>query len=270
MNKLDHNVPVYYMNAEYARDHSEIDAFRASERENRNCRRVIENAIRENFDGMHLNQKALDVVLECYSVERIAMVLANTIRIKYDDGRFSRPNKQWARGINMPFYPYYGEPTYDRRYDYEVGSHPAILDGYVTMFRKVYVKEYLWEKFNLSEHSITFHIVDVGDDTLYYRPGIITTQDDFESSEIWYDLATVYGDEPRVTIYSVTSWMIGEGEADYADWDDCEVLEEMDKYNHDAMELFLDEYADGMGTIGDFTLDNPEYEADDEGSDDDE
>ena len=49
------------------------------------------------------------------------------------DGRFSHSNKEWAEQVSTP------EHNADRmtfRTDWVVDSHPAILDGFVTMFRK--------------------------------------------------------------------------------------------------------------------------------------
>lgn len=56
-----------------------------------------------------------------------------SICIKSYDGRFSHSNKEWAEQVSTP------EHNADRmtfRTDWVVDSHPAILDGFVTMFRK--------------------------------------------------------------------------------------------------------------------------------------
>ena len=60
-------------------------------------------------------------------------ILANTLHHKSYDGRFSPGNKKWAEQVSTP------EHNADRmtfRTDWVVDSHPAILDGFATMFRE--------------------------------------------------------------------------------------------------------------------------------------
>ena len=66
-------------------------------------------------------------------MERVGYILANTLHHKSYDGRFSHSNKEWAEQVSTP------EHNADRmtfRTDWVVDSHPAVLDGFVTMFRK--------------------------------------------------------------------------------------------------------------------------------------
>lgn len=54
-------------------------------------------------------------------------------KMDLDDGRFSHSNKEWAEQVSTP------EHNAERmtfRTDWVVDSHPAVLDGFVTMFRK--------------------------------------------------------------------------------------------------------------------------------------
>ena len=66
-------------------------------------------------------------MIEDYGFKRVGWVLSNTIQQKSDDGRFSPYNKTWACQTFIP-------PS-DRNHDFVVGSHPAVLDGFVTEFR---------------------------------------------------------------------------------------------------------------------------------------
>ena len=82
---------------------------------------------------MYLGDGAVDQVVKQYGMERVGYILANTLRYKNYDGRFSHSNKEWAEQVSTP------EHNADRmtfRTDWVVDSHPAILDGFVTMFRK--------------------------------------------------------------------------------------------------------------------------------------
>ena len=125
---------IYYQSGAYAREHNELEAFRASHRENVACKKDIEETVSRNFDGMHLNQCVISDVLARHDPERVKLVLASTIQDKEWDGRFSRSNKEWASSVQLPDTA--TESGFDRRYDYSVDTHPAVLDGFVSMFRK--------------------------------------------------------------------------------------------------------------------------------------
>ena len=60
-------------------------------------------------------------------------MLANTVQHKDWDGRFSRENKAWAAAFSI-------EPDVimgmDRRLQFIVNSHPAVLDGFIRMARE--------------------------------------------------------------------------------------------------------------------------------------
>ena len=71
-------IPVYPHSAAYAREHGELEQYRASNNVNLQCKESIEAAVREHFDGMYLSHDAAKGVIETYGMERVAMVLANT------------------------------------------------------------------------------------------------------------------------------------------------------------------------------------------------
>ena len=126
-------IPVYRQTGMYAREHGELDQFRQSNVANIACRAAIEKAIAENFDGMRLRADAAEPVLSEFGSERVMFVLANTVQHKDWDGRFSRENKAWAAAFVI-------EPDVvmgmDRRVQFIVNSHPAVLDGFIRMARE--------------------------------------------------------------------------------------------------------------------------------------
>ncbi|MCD8107045.1 MAG: DUF3849 domain-containing protein [Oscillospiraceae bacterium] len=126
-------VPIYTRTGAYANEHGELEEYRASKNENIACKEAIEKAISDNFDGMNLNHSAVEPVIEDFGKERVAFVLASTIQVKDWDGRFSQSNKDWAASV-----PTIAEvnPENDIRTEWAVQSHPAILDGFVDMFRE--------------------------------------------------------------------------------------------------------------------------------------
>ena len=82
---------------------------------------------------MYLGDDAVDQVVRQYGMERVGYILANTLHHKSYDGRFSPGNKKWAEQVSTP------EHNVERmtfRTDWVVDSHPAILDGFATMFRE--------------------------------------------------------------------------------------------------------------------------------------
>ena len=130
--------PLYRHNATYAREHNELETYRASMKASISCKEAIETAIRTHFDGMHLDESAVSEVMESFGKERISYVLANTVQQKEWDGRFSRGNKKWAQQFEIEGAM---KPEYDSRYQFVVESHPAVLDGFISAFREEYAVE---------------------------------------------------------------------------------------------------------------------------------
>ena len=98
---MNETYPYPYSAAE-ARKRNELSLWRESHRANIACRDAIENAIRQNFDGMNLQTDCLKAVLDEYGYKRTAWVLANTLHELKWDGRFSYANKHWAQtGYNL-------------------------------------------------------------------------------------------------------------------------------------------------------------------------
>ena len=137
MNILEHNSvraypPVYKGTLEQAMGERDVDAYLDSRKLNLDCKKAIEEAIRENFDGLHLKQNAAKEVVERFGEERMTFVMANTIRELSYDGRFSRQNKDWAEHIEVPENISRGR---NLNLDYVIESHPAVLDGFIDMAR---------------------------------------------------------------------------------------------------------------------------------------
>lgn len=100
----------------------------------RNCKVDIERGIATHFDGMHLNTDFIANLYALYGEERMNYVLANTVHMSDGDGRYSPGNKAWAKEISI-------NNAEDDRRTFYVNSHPALLDGFITAYRR-YVKEF--------------------------------------------------------------------------------------------------------------------------------
>ena len=125
---MNETYPYPYSAAE-ARKRNELSLWRESHKANIACRNAIEDAIRQNFDGMNLQTDCLKTVLDEYGFKRTAWVLANTLHELKWDGRFSYANKHWAEKIYIP-------TDLIHNSDFVVRSHPAVLDGFVSFYRK--------------------------------------------------------------------------------------------------------------------------------------
>ena len=123
---------VYGHTLSYAMEHGEVDKYSDSRKLDRECREAIEGTIRQNFDGMHLKHDIVKPLAEQYGSERMAFVLASTIQQESWDGRFSVDNKAWASEFYIPENIVHG---IDMNRELIVSSHPAVLDGFIDMFR---------------------------------------------------------------------------------------------------------------------------------------
>ena len=124
------DVPVYYEPFSYAKENDEVDLYRTSYRLNTECKQAIHEAIADNYDGMYLGDGAVDQVVRQYGMERMGYILAYTLNYNNHDGRYSHSNKEWADTTCE------GERGSNIRTDWIVRSHPAVLNGFVDMYRK--------------------------------------------------------------------------------------------------------------------------------------
>jgi len=125
------DVPVYRESAAYAREHGELNKFRASMKVNEMCRTAIENAINDNYRDNILNTKGVDDVSWLYGNERVLYVLAATVQKKSWDGRISEKNKEWANAYLG------GKPNVDDECRFYINNaHPGLVDLFVNAARK--------------------------------------------------------------------------------------------------------------------------------------
>lgn len=92
-------LPVYQHSAQYASDHGELEAYRASRKVNIACKEAIEKAIAEHYSDNRLGNEAVTQVVEQFGYERPLYILSVTVREKECDGRISRSNKEWAKQV---------------------------------------------------------------------------------------------------------------------------------------------------------------------------
>lgn len=131
-------LPVYPYPASYAREHDELEQYRASHKANIACRDAIDTAVSDHYRDNSLGHGAVKQVVEQFGYDRTLYVLANTVRQKDWDGRISRDNKAWAQTI--PVYEDKDGWGGDRRCEFVVDrTHPGLLDLFTTQARRDYL-----------------------------------------------------------------------------------------------------------------------------------
>lgn len=192
---------LYPYSAKEARERNELSLWRESHRANIACREAIEDAIRRNFDGMNLQTDCLKAVLDEYGYKRTERVLAATLQELSWDGRFSPTNKQWAERRYIP---------QDERHNaaITIRSHPAVLDGFVSFYRKAV------QALNLfgAEHCAGDRAEqDFTGKVLVLSPGTLKESCWSQENQLWY-AHDGFGCRPHAIGRSVRCTCLSDGE----------------------------------------------------------
>ena len=131
--------PVYKYPGEYAREHDELELYRASGKANIACKEAVETAVNGHYNNNCLDTKAaVREVVERFGYERMLYVLAVTVGKMDWDGRISRANKNWAR--TTPIFEDKDGLGHDRNTAFVVSKcHPGLTDMFVTEARHEYL-----------------------------------------------------------------------------------------------------------------------------------
>jgi hypothetical protein len=105
------------------------EAYSESHKLNAACAEKLEKALADHFYGYHLDTNAVLEDMQEYDGERISIVLANTMRLREGDGRFSAANREWAKNIRLP-----ASALSDRGEFVE--SHSVKVDAFAKAFRE--------------------------------------------------------------------------------------------------------------------------------------
>ena len=192
---------LYPYSAKEARERNELSLWRESHRANIACRDAIEDAIRRSFDGMHLDKNCITPVLEEYGYKRTEWVLAATLQELNWDGRFHPANKEWAARHYIPR---------DERHiaAITVRSHPAVLDGFVSFYRKAV------QALNLfgAEHCVGDRAEqDFTGKVLVLSPDTLKESCWSQADQLWY-ARSGFGCEPHSSGRAVFATCLWDGE----------------------------------------------------------
>lgn len=193
--------PLYYDSFRSAKNNSEVREWRDSLGANIECKKAIDEAIRECFDGAHLSEDCAKRVIDEFGYKRTRYVLINTMQEKYDDGRFSRLNRSWASELFIP---------QDKQHNYLFccEAHPAILDGFIDQFREAYNALDLFGRDKLRARGWEESLVGK---VLVLKPGLLKESCLCRENQLW--LATGgFGCEPHASGRAIFAECIYDGE----------------------------------------------------------
>ena len=121
--------PIYPYPAAYARENGELEQYRASLKALADCKCAIDKAINDNWDGMNFARDSAKSVLKQFGTEKVAFILAYTVRERNLDNRFSGHNASWANTVPM-------HGMTGGRDSCILESHPAKVDIFIDLVRK--------------------------------------------------------------------------------------------------------------------------------------
>lgn len=132
------HLPVYYHSVGYAKEYHETVEYNASYRLNVECRNAICEAIDEHYKNNSLDEAGAHYIIERFGYERSMVILANTVRQKDWDGRFSPDNRKWAETVPAPC-DMLGERG--RRFMIDK-VHPGLVNLFIDQVRREYERTY--------------------------------------------------------------------------------------------------------------------------------
>ncbi|WMI82406.1 DUF3849 domain-containing protein [Anaerotignum sp. MB30-C6] len=178
---------VYPYSFQFAKENQELDLYKESHKANVECRNAIEEAIAQNFDGLRLGKNTAEQIISEFGYDRVNFVLANSVQQKSHDGRFSCENKEWAKEFYISSDKVQG---FDKRLEFAVDSHPAVLDGFINQARRAYQSLSLWESkhcnnptgLNFEGKVMVLHPTNLKDEYKNPRDQLVLCEDGFGCS----------------------------------------------------------------------------------------
>ncbi|MDD4164468.1 MAG: DUF3849 domain-containing protein [Eubacteriales bacterium] len=197
-------ISLYHYSREEAHRNNEIELWRDSYRENVRCSRAIEEAVKQNFNGMHLTKDSPKSVIDEFGYNRTFWVLANTLQYKHYDGRFSDDNKQWA----IKFFV----PKDENNCYFVADSHPAVLDGFINQVRRQYQSLGLFDYSHCCKDS---DHLDYENRVLVLKPEILKDEYKSPDFQLFYADGGGFGCSPKASGRKVLGQFLKDGERVY-------------------------------------------------------
>jgi len=164
--------PLYRWSFSEAVRLGETDHWRASHAENIACREYITQTINLHYDGACLGGDVAEHCIAKFGYDRVNWLLANTIRLKEDDGRFSAENKEWAKG-------FFFEHDDIHRHDFSLDeAHPGLVDIVANQARQAYDRLQL---FGAQQCDSVYDFETVAGQVLVLKPDML--MDEYKAPE---------------------------------------------------------------------------------------
>jgi hypothetical protein len=138
------HTPVFYGKPDDAEDK---ETYLESHKLNCECARKLDKALGDHFEGFSLDTNAVLDDMKEYSTERISILLANTIRLREGDGRFSPKSVEWAQNVDLP------ESSRVQNTMELLGSHSVWVDGMVNGMRTMELRRADENQCQLEQHE---------------------------------------------------------------------------------------------------------------------
>ena len=170
--------PLYCGSFSEAQRLGETDQWRASWHENIACRDYIDQSIARNYDGMRLGGDVAGEAIAKFGYDRVNWLLANTIRLKNHDGRFSAENNEWAKG-------FFFEHDDIHRHNFSLDdASPGLVDIVTSQAREAYDRLHL---FDAKQCDSVFDFESVAGRVLVLKPE--TLMDEYKTPDCQIFLA---------------------------------------------------------------------------------
>ena len=122
---------LYRYSIREAKESNQLPQWRESHAENKRCRDFLDEQIKNNWDGMHLDSLTAQNAVDEFGYDRTMWVLANHLQHSKGDMRFSSDNRDWSRGFHIP-------DRGDHSSDYLLQSHSDKINELTDKIRKLY------------------------------------------------------------------------------------------------------------------------------------
>jgi len=165
---------LYRSSLQKAEQYDEAAAWLESHAYNVACSGAIEEAIAKGFDGVFLNRDCAKKVIADYGFMRTGWVLSHTLQARKEEAEISPSNKAWASQTFIP--------SDDRNHEFEVRSHPALVNNLVNRFRDALSELQLFDYC----HCDSYADKDLTGKVLIIRPSALKESYWAPENQLWY------------------------------------------------------------------------------------
>ena len=182
----------------------ELDDWKQSHKENVACRKAIESAITEHFDGRELKEGCAERVIEAFGYHRTAFVLANSLKQRGEDG-ISSGSMDWAKGFYIPMDM---DDKANYNLEYAAANEAQPLDCFTAQYRSAH------QRLGLLDH--THCLPDTSKQDFEGKVIVLSTRGIKEScltqqSQLWLCTGG-FGSHPNSRGRAVFATNLGDGE----------------------------------------------------------